>query len=106
MSKYLAKANYTAEGAKGLSTEGGSARQAAATAAAESVGGSIESFYYAFGDTDVYGVADFPDDAAATAFSLLVNSTGAVELSLIPLMTAEDIDAATTKSVSYRPPGS
>ena len=77
-----------------------------ATAAAESVGGSIESFYYAFGDTDVYGVADFPDDAAATAFSLLVNSTGAVELSLIPLMTAEDIDAATTKSVSYRPPGS
>jgi len=106
MPKYMAKANYTSEGAKGLLAEGGTARRAAATAAAESVGGTIESFYYAFGDADVYGVADFPDDASATAFSLLVNSSGAVSLSLIPLMSAEDIDAATTKSPNYRPPGS
>jgi uncharacterized protein with GYD domain len=106
MPKYMARANYTAEGAKGLLAEGGTARRAAAAAAAESVGGTIESFFYAFGDTDVYGVADFPDDASATAFSLMVNGTGAVSLSLVPLMSPEEVDAAAQKSPTYRPPGS
>jgi hypothetical protein len=37
--------------------------------------------------------------------SLLINSTGAVAISLTPLMTPEDVDAAVAKSPSYRPPG-
>ncbi len=61
--------------------------------------------YYAFGDTDVYGICDFPDNASATACSLLINSSGAVAISLTPLMTPEEIDAAAEKSPTYRPPG-
>ena len=106
MSKYMFKGSYTADGIKGLMQEGGSKRREAATAAMESVGGSIDCFYYAFGDTDVIGICDFPDDASATAVSLLINSSGAVNLSITPLMTAEDVDAAAAKTPAYRPPGS
>jgi uncharacterized protein with GYD domain len=105
MTKYLIRGNYVGDGVKGLMEEGGTRRREAATAAIESVGGSVESFYYAFGDVDVYGICEFPDDASATSFSLLVNASGAVTLSITPLMSAEDLDAAAAKTPSYRPPG-
>lgn len=105
MAKYLIRANYLGDGIKGLMAEGGTKRQEAARSAIESVGGTLDSMYYAFGDTDVYGICDFPDDASATALSLLINASGAVSARLTPLMTPEDVDAATAKSPSYRPPG-
>jgi uncharacterized protein with GYD domain len=105
MTKYLVKGNYVGDGVAGLLREGGSSRRDAARAAIESVGGSLESMYYAFGDVDVYGVCEFPDEASATAFSLLVNSSGAVALSLTPLMSPEDVDAASSKAGTYRAPG-
>lgn len=105
MAKYLVKGNYVGDGVTGLMQEGGTRRLEAAKAAIESVGGSMESFYYAFGDIDVYGVCEFPDEASATSFSLMVNASGAVTVSLTPLITAEDLDAAAAKSPTYRPPG-
>jgi uncharacterized protein with GYD domain len=105
MSKYLITGNYTSDGVKGLMQEGGSKRLAAATAAIESVGGSVESFYYAFGDHDVIGICDFPDEASAAAVSLIINSTGAVTLKLTRLLTVADMDAAAAKTPTYRPPG-
>jgi uncharacterized protein with GYD domain len=105
MSKYLVTASYHAEGVKGLMQEGGSKRRAAATAAIESVGGSVECFYYAFGKDDVVGICDFPDAASAAAVSMIINSSGAVSLSLTPLMTVEEVDAAVSKTPNYRPPG-
>ena len=105
MSKYLVTATYTAEGVKGLMEEGGSSRLAAARTAIESVGGSVDCFYYAFGDNDVVGIVDFPDSASATAVSLMINSTGAVNLKLTPLMTVEEVDAAAAITPTYRAPG-
>ena len=105
MAKYLISGNYVGEGIKGVMAEGGSKRRDAAAAAMESVGGSLDCFYFAFGKTDVFGIADFPDVASAAAVSLLINSTGAVAISLTPLLTPEDVDAAAAKSPSYRPPG-
>jgi uncharacterized protein with GYD domain len=105
MSKYLLTGSYAADGARGLMTEGGSKRRAAATSAIESVGGSVDCFYYAFGQTDVIGICDFPDVASATAVSLLINSSGAVSIELTPLITVEEVDAAVAKTPSYRPPG-
>jgi uncharacterized protein with GYD domain len=105
MTKYLFQANYVGEGIKGLMREGGSKRRAAVDDALKSVGGSVECFYYAFGETDVVGVFDIPDQASAAALSLMVNSTGAVNLHLTPLMTPEDIDEAAKKTPSYRAPG-
>ena len=105
MGKYLIRANYIGDGVKGLMAEGGTKRMESASAAIESVGGSIESMYYAFGDTDVFGVCEFPDDASATALSLMINSTGRVSVRLTPLMTPEEVDAAVAKTPSYRAPG-
>ena len=106
MPKYLFHASYTEEGLKGLLQEGGSSRRNAVEQTIKGLGGTLEAFYYAFGDTDVYAVCDFPDDASAAAVSLLINAAGAVQVSLTPLLAVEDIDAAAQKTPSYRPPGS
>jgi uncharacterized protein with GYD domain len=105
MTKYLFEANYVGEGIKGLMREGGTKRRAALVDALNSVGGSLESFYYAFGDTDVLGVFDIPDQASAAALSLIVNSSGSVNVRLKPLLTPEDIDDAVKKTPTYRAPG-
>jgi uncharacterized protein with GYD domain len=105
MTKYLFEANYVGDGIKGLMREGGTKRRDAVVEALKSVGGSLDSFYYAFGDTDVLGIFDIPDQANAAALSLMINSTGAVNLHLKPLMTPEDIDEAAKKTPSYRAPG-
>ncbi|MFD1213548.1 GYD domain-containing protein [Arthrobacter sp. GCM10027362] len=105
MTKYLFQANYVGQGIKGLMQEGGSKRREAVVQALESLGGSLDCMYYAFGDTDVLGVFDLPDQASAAALSLMINASGAVDLRLTPLMTPEDLDAATAKTPSYRPPG-
>ncbi|MET1156800.1 GYD domain-containing protein [Arthrobacter sp.] len=105
MTKYLFQGKYVGEGIKGLMQEGGSKRREAVIRALESVGGSLECIYYAFGETDVLGVFEIPDQASAAALSLMINSSGAVELRLTPLMTPEDLDAAAGKTPSYRAPG-
>ncbi|WP_336714835.1 GYD domain-containing protein [Arthrobacter sp. USHLN218] len=105
MTKYLFQGNYVGQGIKGLMQEGGSKRREAVVQALESVGGSLECIYYAFGETDVLGVFDIPDQSGAVALSLMINSSGAVDLHLTPLMTPEDLDAAVSKTPSYRAPG-
>ena len=105
MTKYLFEATYVGEGIKGLMREGGTKRKEALVEALKSVGGSLESFYYAFGETDVLGVFEVPEQADAAALSLMINSTGSVSVHLKPLMTPEDLDEAASKTPSYRPPG-
>jgi len=105
MAKYLCQANYIGEGIKGLLKDGGSKRRAAVEQLAKSLGGTVEAFYYAFGDTDLYGIADFPDDATAAAFVLTVNASGTVTCKTTVLLTPEEIDEAAKKSPVYSPPG-
>lgn len=105
MPKYLYQANYVGEGIKGLLKEGGSSRRAAVEKLAQTLGGTVEAFYYAFGDTDVYGIAEFPDHATAAAFALTISSSGAVACKTTVLMTPEELDETAKKSPSYRPPG-
>jgi uncharacterized protein with GYD domain len=105
MAKYLFEANYVGEGIKGLMREGGTKRRDALVDALKSVGGTLDSFYYAFGDTDVLGIFDIPGNANAAALSLMVNSTGSVKVRLKPLLTVEDLDEASKQSPTYRAPG-
>jgi uncharacterized protein with GYD domain len=105
MPKYMLQVSYTLDGVKGVVSKGGSARKAAAQAAAESVGGTLESLYFAFGDTDVYAVADLPDNGAAAALALNVTSAGGATVRTVVLLTAEEVDAATDRNVEYTPPG-
>jgi uncharacterized protein with GYD domain len=105
MPKYLIKAAYTADGAKGVAKDGGSKRRDAAAEALKSVGGKVEAFVFAFGDIDAFVIVDAPDHAAVVAASLAMNASGAVRTKTVVLLTPEEIDQATKKSVKYRAPG-
>jgi len=105
MAKYLFEAKYAAEGAKGLAREGGSGRRATVEKMVVSMGGRLESFYFAFGDVDVYLIVDLPDHIAATAVALAVNQSGVVSVKTIVLISPEEVDKAAKKAVDYRPPG-
>jgi uncharacterized protein with GYD domain len=105
MPKYLFIGSYTAEGARGLLNEGGSARRKVAEETIRSAGGSVEAYYFGFGSDDFYLIADLPDHASAAAVSLTAGSSGAINLRTVVLLTPEEIDAAARKSVSYRAPG-
>ena len=61
MPKYLAHASYTTDGLKGLLKDGGSKRREAVEQLAKGVGGTVEAFYYAFGDDDLFVIMDLPD---------------------------------------------
>lgn len=101
----LWQASYTTDGTKGLLREGGSKRRTVVQQMIEKAGGRLHALYYAFGEADVYGIAEFPDQTTAAAISLAVNASGAVRLRSTVLITPEDVDAAVKKSVAYRPPG-
>jgi uncharacterized protein with GYD domain len=106
MPKYLTVVSYTAEGAKGLLKEGGTARRAAAEKLMKSLGGRLEAFYFAFGDNDAYIITEGPDNATTAALSLTVSASGALRTKTVVLLTPEEIDQAAKKTVKYRPPGS
>ena len=105
MSKYMVRANYTQSGLAGLIQEGGSSRRRALTQTVESLGGSLEAMYYAFGECDAYLIVDFTDDATASAFSLAVGAAGALDVTITVLISPETVDEAISKDVTYRPPG-
>jgi uncharacterized protein with GYD domain len=106
MPKYLISANYTAQGMEGVRAAGAKSRVDAVSTMLESMGGQLESFYFAFGDTDVFAIADVPDDEAAAAVAIAINATGAVSTRTTKLLTVEQVDEALRRTVDYRPPGS
>jgi uncharacterized protein with GYD domain len=105
MAKYLFMGYYTDVGLDGLIREGGTMRRDAVAKALESLGGSLEAFYYAFGDADVVCIADLPDNVDATVFSLLVTAARGVTVRTTVLLEPEELDKASEKTLDYRPPG-
>jgi uncharacterized protein with GYD domain len=105
MPKYLFQARYAGEGVKGLLKDGGTSRRAAVEKLVESLGGTLEALYYAFGESDVYAVGEFPDNATAAACALTIGASGLGTISTTVLMTPEEVDEAAKKTPIYRPPG-
>ena len=67
MAKFLVQASFAAEAVKGVTKEGGTARRENLDKTIRGVGGKVEAFYFAFGETDVYVIIDVPDAATAIA---------------------------------------
>jgi uncharacterized protein with GYD domain len=105
MAKYLFQGSYSLEGARGLQREGGTRRRSVVEALLKSLGGRLECFYYGFGETDLYMIADLPDNVAAASASLIVAASGAGHWRTTPLFTAEEMDAAAKSAGQYRAPG-
>lgn len=104
MPKYLITGSYDGVGAKGLLNEGGTARREALAKLCAELGGELETCYYAFGKDDAFAIVDLPDSVTMTALNLVVNASGAGRVSTTVLITPEEVDEATRKSISYTPP--
>jgi uncharacterized protein with GYD domain len=105
MPKFLIQGNYTAQGAKGVQKDGGSKRRQVVETLLKEAGGKLDAFYFTFGEMDFAIIAELPDTVSSAALSLAVNSTGAVSLHTTPLITVEEMDAASKKQLGYHPPG-
>ena len=105
MAKYMYVGSYTPDGVKGVMKEGGVSRRDAVRRLIESSGGKLEAFYFSFGENDFYIVADFPDNVSSLAGSLVANASGTLRTTTVALLTPEEVDEASKKSVDYRPPG-
>ncbi|XHM62478.1 GYD domain-containing protein [Streptomyces nigra] len=84
MPKFLIQATYTPEGTKGLLKEGASSRRTAVEQAVASLGGTVETMYFAFGEHDIIVIVDFPDPVAMAAVSLRVKASGALRTQATP----------------------
>jgi uncharacterized protein with GYD domain len=105
MPKYLVQGSYTAEGIKGVLKEGGSSRKTAVAAATKALGGKLEAFYFTFGAHDVVAIVDAPDNVTAAALAMGIGSTGTVHLATTVLLTPDEIDQATQKTMKFRAAG-
>jgi len=105
MSKYMYRVSYTQSGIQGVLKEGGTSRKDFVEKMAAGMGGTIESFYFTFGDQDVIVIADMPDDATAAAVSMAVGGSGAASIETTVLLDPSVIDKASGITTGYRPPG-
>ncbi|MFN2146381.1 MAG: GYD domain-containing protein [Anaerolineales bacterium] len=104
MQKYLFYGSYTPEGYQGLLAEGGSARIGVAKQTLQSVGGSLEAFYYSNGEQDFYIIVNLPDNASSTAITLAGNASGTFSIRAVALLTPEEMDEVVKMKVDFRPP--
>ena len=105
MPKYLITGSYSSAGLQGLLKEGGVSRKEAVNQLIQSLGGTMEAFYYVLGSDDTLVIADLPDNTTAAAISLAANGSGAVKLNTTVLLTPEEVDEATKRTIYYRAPG-
>ncbi len=105
MPKYLVQGRYTAAGLNGLLKDKASGRKAAVQAAVKSVKGKMDSLYFGSTGMDVVMIIDVPDSAAAAALSVTVGASGSIDLTVTPLLTVDELDAALGVVTKYRAPG-
>ena len=108
MARYLFQLAYTPE-SWAAQLKNPQNRIEAVTPIIEGLGGRVENSYFAFGDYDLIGVLELPDNVSATAFAMAVIAGGAVKTyKTTPLMTIEEGLQAMRRGAEagYRPPGS
>ena len=114
MPKFLLKAAFTSDGAKGLLKEGGTKRRAAVEKIIEAAGGKLEAFYYEYGDgryIDHCGpsgrdgwLGDQPDRQCGWRRETLVAATHYARRSRRSRMKSMDYTGARERSSDQTPP--
>lgn len=105
MSRYMFKVSYSVAGLQGIMKEGAEHRRAFIAKMTEGLGGSLESFDFAFGDTDAYVICEVPDDETAAAVALAVGASGTGGIETVKLLTPAQIDRARAIQTGYQAPG-
>ena len=107
VAKYLVLFSLTGETIKRF-LDKPSDRAAVVRDLAESVGGSLESYYWMFGQYDGAGVFVLPDSHTMAALSMAATSSGAfTRFETHELIEASDLLAIAdrAKGIAYQPPG-
>ena len=105
MAKFLFSGAYTPSGMKGLVAEGGAERVEAAKKSLESLGGQLESFYFAMGEKDFYIIVDLPDHITATSVTMAGVMSETFSIKSVVLLTPQQMDEAVKKHPDFRAPG-
>jgi uncharacterized protein with GYD domain len=108
MARYLLELAYTPE-AWAAQLESPQNRMEAVKPVLEALGARFESMYYAFGEYDLVGVVEAPDNMSAAAASIAFSAGGALKsVRTTPLMTVEEGIEALRKGYRafqvYKPP--
>ena len=106
MPHYLVQTAYTPEACAAM-VKSPQDRLEAVRPVVERLGGKLLSMYMAFGEYDVVGIAEMPDNVSAAAFSMAVAAGGSVRtVKTTPLMTIQEGNEAFRKAgqAGYRPP--
>lgn len=107
MAKYLVLFSLTGEAIRRFVAKP-SDRAAVVQELTESVGGSLESYYWMFGQYDGAGVFVLPDSHTMAAVSLAATSSGAfTRFETHELIDSSDLTAIAerAKRIAYQPPG-
>jgi uncharacterized protein with GYD domain len=105
MAKYLFQISYTDIGHKTILEEGGTNWQKTVETTVRSLNGWLEAFYFSFGETDIFVIAELPDNVSAASFSLIASSAGAARIKTIVLISPAEIDLATKKTINFHDMG-
>ena len=106
MPHYMFRASYSREGIQGVMKEGAASRLDVVRKLAQSLGGSVEAAYWAFGEEDFIAIIELPDNAAAVAAASTVAASGVGSITTTVLLSAAEVDEARGRSAVYRAPGS
>ena len=113
MPKFMYSGSYTAKGAAGILKEGATARRDEAARIAESFGGTLEAYYWCYGEKDFMCIMNVPDKVKITAFALAVGASGvfaeAEEITTLPEIPKElapevILSSPPSASVTVSPP--
>jgi len=105
MAKYLVQGRYNAVGLAGLQKDKASGRKAALQAAIKNLKGKLEGFYFGLNGADIVMIVEAPDQSSMVGLSVAAGASGAVELSVTPLLTVDEVDTALGVEQKYRAPG-
>ena len=108
MPLYLGRFSYTTDAMKALLDQPQD-RSAAAREVAESLGGKLLGFWFAFGAFDGVFLMEAPDNASAAALAMAVGAGGALsEVETTVLLDMDEAQDAMRKAAAAtcRPPGS
>ena len=108
MPLYLGRFTYTTDAMKALLNQPED-RSAAAREVAETLGGKLLGFWYAFGEFDGVFLMEAPDNASAAALAMAVGAGGALsDVETTVLLDMDEAQDAMRKAAAatYRPPSS
>ncbi|MFL5624390.1 MAG: GYD domain-containing protein [Ktedonobacteraceae bacterium] len=98
MPLYMTKAAYTPDAWAAL-VKNPQNREDVLRALIEKLGGRLVSFYYAFGEYDVYFIAEMPDETTITAAVLAATSAGHLKsIATTTLLTTQQAMEAMRKA--------